>query len=79
MVTSYELDNLLSADAIIIRIPGRPVYFAQSMHSAEVFAQRLTATTPAPLDTETETGRAERLYAKVDAQLATITREPVFT
>lgn len=76
---AYEFDNLLTAEAIVIRIPGRPVYFAQTMHTAEIFARRLTDPTAPPLPTETETGHAERLYARVERQLAAITRERSFT
>lgn len=61
----YTLDRLAFPGTIVVRIPGRPDHFAETMHTAELFAQQLSSTAPIPLPAETETSRAARVDALV--------------
>jgi hypothetical protein len=71
----YTLDRLTIPGTIVVRIPGRPDHFAETMHSAELFAQRLSGTAPIALPVETETSRAARVDTLVSRVLQRIEAE----
>jgi hypothetical protein len=65
MPTPYTLDNQLIPGEIVISFPGHPCYIAGTMHTAEVFAKRLTGDTPIELPAETDSTRDERISRTV--------------
>ena len=64
--TSYTLDNRAIPGRIVVRADGRRPYIAETMHTAELFAQRLTAGMAIALPSETDSTKADQLYRLVD-------------
>ena len=72
MPPAYTLDNQVIAGEIVINLPGHPCYLAGTMHTAELFVQRLTGDTPIELPAQTQSSQLDELHATVDRIIARI-------
>lgn len=75
----YTLDRLTIPGTIVVRIPGRPDHYAETMHTAELFAQQLSSPAPIALPAETETSHADRVdrlvYRALQCRTAELLRQ----
>ena len=68
----YHLDNRTIPGRIVIHARGHRPYLAETMHVAELFAQRLTAISAIELPAVTDSTKLDTLYAAVDRVLTRI-------
>src|SRR5690349_10609253 len=75
MPNDYTLDNQVITGKVVISISGHPCYIAETMHTAEEFAARLSSDAPIELPAQTDSTAAEQINALVDRVLHRIVRD----